>query len=413
MTSFTIGRKALVTLLSGSVLVGMVACGSDSKSSTTTAAPQATTAPVESAAPEVTTAPVESAAPEVTTAPASTAPAAAAGEIAEAKQLLDALLVKPTELQTTEKIGKEVPTGKTIDWIVCGVPECTALTQPLTDAAAALGWTVKPIDGGLSPETVLAAWNLAVQNKPDAVVATGFPSVMFADPLAKLQAAGIPVVQGYVTEDADPAKGIIAVIAGGGDTFQNQGKYEADFVLGRIGDKANTVFLGGSTFPGIDAVIEGYKAEYSRLCAGCKFDSLDIAGDTIGTTLPTNVVAYLTSHPDVNYIVLGIGSMVLGLPDALKAANLDVKIVGTAPSATTAQMVKDGDIDGIIMLQQGDSMWQMVDALARHFAGVDVAPSMKPSPAWAVVKENIDQITGDPYVLIADYQAQYKALWGK
>ena len=55
------------------------------------------------------------------------------------------------------------------------------------------------------------------------------------------------VVLGYVTEDANPDTGIIAVIAGGGNTFQDQGKYEADFVLGRAGENANTLFLGGST----------------------------------------------------------------------------------------------------------------------------------------------------------------------
>jgi ribose transport system substrate-binding protein len=333
--------------------------------------------------------------------------------IPEAQELLDSLLVRPTELQTTEVIDGEVPTGLTIDWIVCGVPECTALTQPLTEAAAALGWTVNPIDGGLTPETVLAAWQLAAQNQHDAVVATGFPSVMFAEPLAALHEAGIPVVLGYVTEDPNPDAGVIAVIAGGGNTFQDQGRYEADFVLGRAGTNANTVFLGGSTFPGIDAVIEGFQAEYSRLCPDCEFDTIDVAGDTIGTTLPANVVAYLTSHPDVNYIVLGIGSMVLGVPDALEAAGIDgVRIVGTFPSETTAQLVRDGEIDGIIMLQQADSMWQMVDALARHFAGVDVSPSMLPSPAWAVVQENVDQLTSEPYVLIEDYEAQYKALWG-
>jgi ABC-type sugar transport system substrate-binding protein len=106
--------------------------------------------------------------------------------------------------------------------------------------------------------------------------------------------------------------------------------------------------------------------------------------------------------------------MALGLPQALEAAGAKAKIVGTAPSETTAQMVKDGQIDGIIMLQQADSMWQMTDALARQFAGVDVAPSMKESPAWAVTQDNVDQVIseGVPYYLIPDYQNQYKALWG-
>jgi ribose transport system substrate-binding protein len=329
----------------------------------------------------------------------------------EAAQLMAALLVKPSKLQTTEPVGAPIPGGKTIDWIVCGVPECTALTKPLTDAAAVLGWTVKPIDGGLTPETVQAAWNLAVQNKPDAVVATGFPTVLYASALAKLKAMNIPVVNGYVTED--PGNGVIAVIAGGGNTYANQGKYEADIAIGRMGNTADTVFLGGSTFPGLDAVQNGFKAEYNRLCSSCKFDALNIPANTIGTSLPANVVAYLATHPTVNYIVLGEGSMVLGLPQALSGAGSKAKILSNFPSTTTVQMLKDGQLDAILMLQQSDSMWQMVDALARSFAGVSVAPSMKPSPAWAVTKENVGQLTGEPYALITDYQAQYKALWGK
>jgi ribose transport system substrate-binding protein len=223
----------------------------------------------------------------------------------------------------------------------------------------------------------------------------------------------IPVVIGYVTENPDPSNGVIAIIAGGGDTFANQGKYEADFVVGRAGSEANAVFLGGSTFTGMDAVQGGFQAEFKRLCADCTFDALNIPATDLGGALPAKIVAYLAAHPKVNYIILGLGSEVLGLPQALEAAGSKAKIVGTAPSTTTAQMLKDGQIDGIIMLQQGDSMWQMTDALARYFAGVSVDPSMLPSPAWAVTKENVDQLTGDPYVLIADYQAQYKALWGK
>ena len=373
------------------------ACGSDE------AAPAATTA-----APAATTA--APAAPATTAAPAPDA-SGASSEIPEAKQLLDAMLVRPNQLQTTEQIAAPVPEGKVIDWVVCGVPECAALTQPLTEAAEALGWSVNAIDGGLSPETILAAWDLAVQNGNDAVVGTGFPSVMFATQLAQLEAAGIPVVQGYVTEPA--GNGIIASIAGGDAVFTMQGSYEAQFVLGRIGTEANTLFLGGSVFPGMNTVQNGFEAEYLRLCPSCTFDALDLPGDSIGTTLPSTVVAYLTTHPDVNYLVLGMGSMLLGLPEALEEAGLDVKIVANFPNEVMLQQMRDGIIDGIIMLQQADSMWQMVDALARFYAGESVEPSMAPSPVWALTAETADQLTAEPYALVEGYQDQYKALWGR
>jgi len=335
----------------------------------------------------------------------------ASTEIPEAKQLLDAMLVRPNQLQTTEQIAAPVPEGKVIDWVVCGVPECAALTQPLTEAAEALGWSVNAIDGGLSPETVQAAWDLAVQNGNDAVVGTGFPSVMFATQLAQLEAAGVPVVQGYVTEPA--GNGIIASIAGGDAVFTMQGSYEAQFVLGRIGTEANTLFLGGSVFPGMNTVQNGFEAEYLRLCPSCTFDALDLPGDSIGTTLPSTVVAYLTTHPDVNYLVLGMGSMLLGLPEALEEAGLDLKIVANFPNEVMLQQMRDGIIDGIIMLQQADSMWQMVDALARFYAGESVEPSMAPSPVWAITAETADQLTAEPYALVEGYQDQYKALWGR
>jgi ribose transport system substrate-binding protein len=394
----TTGRAKFATVLAlASLLLIAAACGSDNKSSSQTATTAAATTAAKSGS--------------ASSAPSASTASSASGGATEAQQVLAKLLVKPTQLPTTEKIGKPVPSGKKIAWIVCGAPECAALTKPLTEAATTLGWTIQSIDGGLTPETVQAAWNLAVQSKPDAVVATGFPSVMFSEPLAKLAAMNIPVVNGYVTDE--PGSGVIAVIEGGTNVFGIQGKAEADFVIGGIGDKADTIFLGGSTFPGMGAVQQGLETEYKRLCATCKFDALDLPASSIGTTLPATVVAYLASHPSVNYVVLGQASMILGLPEALDAAGAKVKILSNFPSTTTTQQLKDGKIDGIIMLQQGDSMWQMVDALARHFAGVPVEPSMAPSPVWAVTKDNVDKLTGDPYVLISDYVNQYKALWGK
>jgi hypothetical protein len=83
------------------------------------------------------------------------------------------------------------------------------------------------------------------------------------------------------------------------------------------------------------------------------------------------------------------------------------------PSQTELQALSAGTIDGIVMFQQGDAMWQMTDALARYFAGVDVADAMKPSPAWAITKDSASELSGrGPYFLIENYQADYKKLWG-
>jgi ribose transport system substrate-binding protein len=328
-----------------------------------------------------------------------------------AKALLAALEKRPTELPVTAPITKPIPKGKRIDWLVCGVPDCTILTKPLQEAAAALGWTIKSIPAGLTPATVQAAWKLAVQDKPDAVMATGFPRAIFNTQLQQLKAMNIPVIDGFVTDEA--GDGLTAVVAGGAETFGATGKTLADFTVGRGGKKTNAVFIGGSTFPGLDAVQNAYKTEYKTLCPDCSFDALNEPASAIGTTLPSAVVAYLTKHPNVNYLALGEGSMSIGLPQALQAAHLKAKIVGVYPSQTELQALSAGTIDGIVMFQQGDAMWQMTDALARYFAGVDVADAMKPSPAWAITKDSASELSGrGPYFLIENYQADYKKLWG-
>src|SRR6185437_4617283 len=89
--------------------------------------------------------------------------------IPAAQQLLKTYESRPQHIQVTKPIGKSIPTGKTLDWIVCGSPLCTVLTPPLAAAAKVLGWKVVAIPGGLTPETILDAWNQAVANHPDAV----------------------------------------------------------------------------------------------------------------------------------------------------------------------------------------------------------------------------------------------------
>src|ERR1700742_2930354 len=111
-----------------------------------------------------------------------TAPAGAdssSKSIPAAVTLLKQYENRPQHIQVTKDVGKAIPTGKTLDWVVCGSPLCTVLTPALSSAAAALGWKVVAIPGGLTPETILDAWNQAVANHPDAVMGSGFPAAVF------------------------------------------------------------------------------------------------------------------------------------------------------------------------------------------------------------------------------------------
>jgi ribose transport system substrate-binding protein len=325
---------------------------------------------------------------------------------------LKAISTRPTQLQTTKVIGKPIPTGKTIDWIVCGSPLCTVLTGPLQAAAKVLGWKIDAIPGGLSPETILDAWNLAVQNHPDAVMASGFPEVVFSSALAKLKAANIPVVNAFVTDK--PGNGITATVLSEPSEYNNTGKAMADYAIGTGGTSTNALFVYGSTFPADVLVEAGYQKESKKLCPSCGLNALNVPESDVGTTLPSVVTAYLTTHPKINYVVLGEGSFEAGIPQALQTSGFAsrVKVVGQYPTQGSLQDLKQGKIAALVMTQQSDAMWQMSDALARFFAGVSVAPSEASSPVWVVTTKTASQVT-PPYYVVKNYQTLYEKLWGK
>ena len=71
-----------------------------------------------------------------------------------------------------------------------------------------------------------------------------------------------------------------------------------------------------------------------------------------------------------------------GLPAALKAAGLNkVKIVGQGGDPTAFQAIAQGQILGLVPFDYYNVDYQMVDALARHFAGAQVQQT-RPPRGW-------------------------------
>jgi hypothetical protein len=55
--------------------------------------------------------------------------------------------------------------------------------------------------------------------------------------------------------------------------------------------------------------------------------------------------------------------------------------------------------------------YQMVDALARHFAGVPV--QLTPPPLWLMTKANLPSNYQQLFPVVANYKSEFAKLWGK
>lgn len=337
--------------------------------------------------------------------------AASSGSIPAATKKYNQLKIRPTKIPVTTPIQGKIPTGKTIDWVVCGVPGCTVLTKPLTQAAAALGWKVVSIPGGLQPETILNAWNLAVQNKPDGVVGTGFPESIFSSAVQQLNAAKTPAISAFVTDTPGPSSGLAAVV-NGEPSYTHAGTALADIVLGAQGKSANAVFLGGTTFPASQFEEKAFDKEYKSLCSSCVTSSIEEPATLTGDALTSSIVADLTRNPSINWVVASQPNDVYGLPAALKTAGLSkVKILVNTPDATTVNYLKQGQIAGINVVPNTDNMAEIVDAFARTYTGQSVAPDETAGGDWAAMTPAAAKQIKAPYYLVPGYLAQYKKLW--
>ncbi|GAA4543248.1 sugar ABC transporter substrate-binding protein [Streptomyces collinus] len=317
---------------------------------------------------------------------------------------------RPATISVTEPVGKAIPQGKKIDFILCGVQSCKDLAGFFTEAAEELGWQVKQIATQGTPESVQAAYEQAVRDKPDAVVASGFPRAVYAKQLAQLKAAGIPVIQ----SNADDVTGEgVSLLKNGPKDVGVQGEMLASWVVSNSGAKADTVYFDLPAYTILKPVKDSFAAKYKEWCDGCALDNVDVPITAVGKDMPDRVVSYLRSHPKVTHVVFSLGLLNVGVPAALKTAGITGKrIVVNVGDAQNYQYIEGGLTDGAMALNSHETAWLQADALARHFTGGTMAVDQKAAlPNMLVTKDNLPSADGD-FPIVEDYEKQFKALWG-
>ncbi|MDO8186823.1 substrate-binding domain-containing protein [Conexibacter sp. JD483] len=343
---------------------------------------------------------------------AATAPADS-GLPAEVTDAVREFTTRPTSIGIDAPIEREIPTGKEIYYIQCGSPVCATNGEYLRAAADAVGWKVKAIKAGVTPESVKAAWGQAAQDKPDGVVASGFPRTMMNPELAELEAARVPVVDISVTDP--PGRGISAVFAGTPD-YVAAGERLAKYALVDAGGKdIKAMIVGVAAYPTVQLLGRSFGETIERYCDSCSVDELDVPATSIGNDLPTRISTYLQAHPDVNWVVNGFADMSVGVPAALQSAGVGdgVKFVGINNNPTTAGYLKAGQsVVAEHIYGYPELMWRAVDFLIRSVNGESTDPSTAQTyPHWVVTKDTIPSTT-DEFPTVEDYRAQYERLWG-
>jgi ribose transport system substrate-binding protein len=322
-----------------------------------------------------------------------------------------ASLLKPEEkIPDSTPLPKAPPTGKSVDIMDCGVPACTAWAEAAAKAATTLGWHPRRILEGVTPQKITEAWNIVAGQLPDAVVNNGLPSALFSKQLAVLASHKIPVLNSSVTEGA--GKGQTFVEENGVKDGKTIGKVMTDWALSEVGSKANILYVTSPEFPILAAYEEGLNEELKALCPSCEKTKVEVSTAAIGSGQNTaQVVAALRSHPNINYII-GLDDLTTGLPSALKAAGINVPIVGHAPGPPQFQYLREGgNYKASSVSPLFEDGWQMMDWLARFFEGVPTAPAEKEYAQFVLTAKTLPADSTKYFGFVPNFETQYKELW--
>lgn len=331
-----------------------------------------------------------------------------------AAQVAD-LLDRPTSIGLDEPVDA-VPNGKQLAYLQCSLPACESLGKALQEATDVVGWDLKVIPTGATPEEIKTAWAQAVRLGPDGVIGLGHDRRFFDHELQQLAAKGIPVLRMNMV---DPVGGGVTGILLGRDAYEAAGETLAKYTLSKAGDQLTAVAVTvGEVLPSLEVMAESYKTSVEDACEQCTVEILELPSTSLGKDLPTRVAAHLRRNPDVNWVEVGLSDMAVGLPAALRSAGLapgDVQVVGLgAYNVAANQYLADGDFLAAVLTAASDEeMWRAVDYFIRELNGADTAPSTDRAtwPEWIVTKESQPTST-ETYPTVEDYRDQYRALWG-
>jgi ribose transport system substrate-binding protein len=357
---------------------------------------------------------------------ASASPSSAATGSAAANPLLtEAMgLLQKAEAHTTTwdgpTTGPKAQTGKLVVYVAQDMRNGGVLgvSKGVQEAAAAIGWQLKIIDGLGTVNGRVAAINQAVALKPAGII---LGSVDAQEEAAAIRAAaqgGIKIVGWHSAADAGPVADP-PIVTNVTTEAVSVAKVAGAYAIQKTNNAAGAVIFWQSG----DA-IGIKKAETMRsviqACSGCKvLDYVNTPLAETSTRMPSETSSLLQRFGSKWTIGLGINDLYFDFASpALQSAGVPPtgppQFISAGDGSVAAfQRVRSGQFQIATVAEPlNEAGWQLIDELNRAFAGE--APSGYVSPVHIVTKDNI-QFDGGPNNLYDPdngYRDQYKKIWG-
>jgi ribose transport system substrate-binding protein len=331
----------------------------------------------------------------------------------DAQVVVDQYLVAPTSIAVDIPLSAPPAAGALIVSLSDGTEEGKALDTAMEAAATALGWTFQVVEGAGTPDGAVAAFDEALALKPAGIHIDGSYVDYLTDGLAKATTDGVPVVcTACLGEPLDALKDTSIV---GKAEVDDWGKAVASYIqVNSAQDAVLELFAYGTGAPA--EFNQGLQSALLQYCEPCSTTEnlLDLADPTV---VPADAVTLaMQLDPLVNWVSFAPGALSAFLGDALTAAGIApdaVKVVGWAPTAENIKATTAGTEAAWLGYPVPVVGWRVIDQFARILGGQEIL--VAPLPVQLLTVDNAGTAAVDAdgnYIAVADYEAQFKALWG-
>jgi ribose transport system substrate-binding protein len=288
------------------------------------------------------------------------------------------------------------------------------------EAAKALGWDFRVLDGQGSVPARTSALTQAIALKPDGIILGTVDAAEQAPIIEEALKQGIKVVGWH----AGPGPGKIEAVPG---VFTNittdpneVAKASGLYAVADSDGTAGVILFTDSIYAIATAKTNAEKAAIEG-CSGCKVLSVEDTpiGD-LSNRMGQLTTSLLSKYGDAWTYSIGVNDLYFDFAaPSLQSAGIDPatgyprNISAGDGSVPAFQRIRDGQYQIATVAEPLHLHgWQTIDELNRAFAGEQ--PSGYVAPPHLFIKANIDQDGGDKNIFDPGngYQEQYKKIWG-
>lgn len=349
----------------------------------------------------------------------SAAAAPADSGVAEAKEAADAAFIPPDRIPVTTRLRAR-PERKTVAFIEPQIPAGKSQTQGFQNAADAIGWELRVIPS--DPFRPAGAVQQAIDQRVDYIFMTGAPMALIAEQLAAADAAGIPVLSCYGTDepggrDGARNRGLYAQ-CGDQTSAIDDGRLLADWAIGDSDGRANILSVNIPDYPILVALEQGLEDQVTARCPDCKVTRLGVTVDDLaGGRVAQAVASKLQADPSIDYVFFAMSDLLTGVHDTLEGAGLgdQAQLFGLDFNEANLQAIEAGEQSIAMGLPKEYSAWltfQFAAELAENGEITDER-GLANLPRILVGRDDAAQYveTRAQWPGPVGFQDQFKALW--